>query len=116
MISWQTGSHGHTIVFLSAKDLFTGEAASEVVRPGSEEIEAPIVTRSPFTLVDVRGDGLATLIHQETGEIRDDLRLDTQGSSNELHATICAAFARTEGHLPVTVLSALGIDGIIANT
>lgn len=104
----KTGKHGHAKANFTAIDIFNGKKVEDVV-PTTHTTYVPNVNRSEYQLLDIE-DGFVSLL-MESGETRDDLKLPDypEGFGNE----ILTAFQDGKS-LTISVLSACGIDQIIA--
>jgi len=106
----KTGKHGHAKATITGIDIFTGKKCEDSC-PTSHNIDAPVVTRKEYTLVDIQNDGFVSLL-TEDGDTKDDLSLPTEADFVELVGKIKVAF---EGGKEVTinVVSAMGTEKII---
>ncbi len=104
----KTGKHGHAKANFTAIDIFNGKKVEDVV-PTTHTTYVPNVNRSEYQLLDIE-DGFVSLL-KEDGETRDDLKLPDypEGFDQE----ILKAYEDGKS-LSISVLSACGIDQIIA--
>lgn len=105
----KTGKHGHAKANFTAIDIFNGKKLEDII-PTTHTTYCPNVNRAEFQLLDIAEDGFCSLL-KEDGETRDDLKLPDypEGFDQEIKK------AFDDGKtLVVTVLSACGIDQIIA--
>eukprot|EP00178_Gracilaria_changii_P001634 TRINITY_DN122_c0_g1_i2.p1 TRINITY_DN122_c0_g1~~TRINITY_DN122_c0_g1_i2.p1 ORF type:complete len:211 (-),score=46.83 TRINITY_DN122_c0_g1_i2:1991-2623(-) len=105
----KTGKHGHAKANIVGVDIFTGKKYEDI-SPSSHNMMSPIVTRKDYQLIDVDEEGFVTLM-DDKHETRSDLRLDVDGE--EVHKKCKDDFDEGKD-LIVTVLSALGIEKVIA--
>ena len=70
------GKHGSAKAMIVAKDIFTDKQYEESFGTG-DMIGAPIVTKTEYLLLDL-DDSQLTLMHQESGDIREDIDLPTE--------------------------------------
>lgn len=70
----KTGKHGHAKANITGLDIFTNKKYEEIC-PTSHNMVAPVVTRSEWILTDIGEEmGFAALM-DESGEMREDLRV-----------------------------------------
>ena len=69
------GKHGSAKAMIVAKDIFTDKQYEESFGT-SDMIGAPLVTKTEYLLLDLDDDQL-TLMHQESGDVREDIDLPT---------------------------------------
>merc|ERR1711990_317432 len=70
------GKHGSAKAMIVAKDIFTDKQYEESFGTG-DMIGQPIVTKTEYQLLDI-DDQQLTLMHQESGDIREDIDLPTE--------------------------------------
>lgn len=105
----KTGKHGHAKANIVGVDIFTNKKYEDI-SPSSHNMESPVVTRKDYQLCDVDDEGFITLM-DDKHETRSDLRIDFEG--DEVHKKVKEDFEGGKD-LTVTVLSALGIEKVIA--
>ncbi|KAK8758565.1 hypothetical protein V5799_003802 [Amblyomma americanum] len=108
MTTSKTGKHGHAKVHLVGLDIFTAKKHEDLC-PSTHNIDVPNVNRSDFQLIDISDDGYATLMNDK-GDTRDDLKLP----DGELGQRIRDEFQKEDTSVIVTVMSAVGMECIIA--
>nr|CRL53882.1 translation initiation factor IF-5A [Mycolicibacterium fortuitum subsp. fortuitum DSM 46621 = ATCC 6841 = JCM 6387] len=108
MTTSKTGKHGHAKVHLVGLDIFTAKKHEDLC-PSTHNIDVPNVNRSDFQLIDISDDGYATLMNDK-GDTRDDLKLP----DGELGQRIRDDFQKEDTSVIVTVMSAVGMECIIA--
>lgn len=77
----KTGKHGHAKANITGLDIFTGKKYEEIA-PTSHNLEEPFVTNSNYLLTDVSEDGYATLLDEDSGENREDLKFPDETHPN----------------------------------
>nr|AGH70144.1 eukaryotic translation initiation factor 5A [Placozoa sp. H4] len=106
MSTSKTGKHGHAKVHLVGIDIFTQKKYEDIC-PSTHNMDVPNVKRKDFQLVSI-DEGYLSLM-DDSGEIRDDLRLP----DGELGSDIEKRFESDETSL-ITILSAMGEEAAIA--
>ena len=71
------GKHGSAKAMITAKDIFTDKQYDETFGTG-DMIPRPIVVKQEWMCIDVDNDGVVTLMHLESGDIKEDLNLPTE--------------------------------------
>merc|ERR1711998_588257 len=71
----KTGKHGHAKAHIVAIDIFTGKKMEELC-PCSHNLSVPFVKRDEYTLMDIGGDGIVSLLDAD-GNAKEDLNLPT---------------------------------------
>jgi len=107
MSTSKTGKHGHAKVHMVGIDIFTGKKYEDLC-PSTHNMDVPNVTRTDYQLIDISSDGFVSLLSQDGGTQKADLKLPT----TELGEEIRTLFEEGKD-LNVTVLGALGIEQII---
>ncbi|KAL7412199.1 eukaryotic translation initiation factor 5A [Mrakia frigida] len=106
MSTSKTGKHGHAKVHLIATDIFTFKKLEDI-SPSTHNMEAPIVIRQEFQLINV-DDGFLNLMNDE-GESKDDVKVP----EGQLGKDIAELFNNGK-ELSITVVSALGEEMALA--
>lgn len=113
MTTSKTGKHGHAKANITGIDIFTGKKYEEIA-PTSHNLEAPVVKTFNYLLTDIDGDGYATLLDEDTGETRQDLKAPDNDSPNpELGVQIRKHLADGKD-VTVTVTKAMDSEFITA--
>ncbi|XP_053205824.1 eukaryotic translation initiation factor 5A-1-like [Panonychus citri] len=108
MSNSKAGRHGQAKVKIVGHDMFTGKKYDDLCLP-SRNIEVPIISRTEYQLIGIDNDGFSTL-NDEHGNTRKDIRLP----ESKLGETIREKFKQNV-ELIVTVMSAVGEEGIVAS-
>lgn len=106
----KTGKHGHAKANIVAVDIFTGKKLEDI-SPTSHNMQAPVVTRKDYQLLDVEDDGHISVLDEHNKEVPG-FKLDLE--NDDLHKKIKDDFEEGKD-LAVTVLSAMGNNKIIAS-
>ena len=108
----KTGKHGHAKSAITGIDIFTSKKCEDSI-PSSHNVDCPNVVKTEYSLINIDGDYLS-IMDEESGDIREDLRFSTEKCWNEVNEKIAEDFEA--GHeLLVTVLSAMGKECIVAH-
>lgn len=103
----KTGKHGHAKVHLVALDIFTGKKYEDLC-PSTHNMDVPNTSRRQYLLMDITEDGFLSLMDNDNGTTRDNLKLP----ENELGEQIQESLEKgTEGD--VTVLSAMNEEQVV---
>ena len=102
----KTGKHGAAKAMVTGLDIFTGNKLECTFSTG-ENVDAPVVSKAEYQLVDIDDDGFCSLM-LDNGDIKQDLKLPDD--EKELCENIKGAFGQGEDTVLVTVLSALGME------
>ncbi len=105
----KTGKHGHAKCNFTALDIFTNKKCEDIV-PSTHGTSVPFVKRTEYTLLDISDDGFVSLM-DEAGDTREDIQLP---GFPETFADEIRADFESGKTLSVTVLSACGIEQIVA--
>jgi translation initiation factor 5A len=108
MSTSKTGKHGHAKVHMVALDIFTGKKLEDIC-PSTHNMEVPNVHRQDYQFM-TEEDGFASLMHMETAELRNDLKMpvDDEAVMKDINA-----YLDKDSDFIVTVLSACGEDRIV---
>jgi len=109
MSTSKTGKHGHAKVHMVGIDIFSGKKYEDLC-PSTHNMDVPNVTRTDYSLLDISDDGYVSLLSQDGGTQKADLKLPP----GELGDEIRDIFGEGKD-LAVTVLGALGMEQIIAH-
>ena len=107
MSTSKTGKHGHAKVNFVATDIFTGKKI-ETICQSTHNVNVPHVTREEFLLLDIEDDGYMTLMVQETGETREDMKLGNSDIEKKIWTKLEEGF-----ELLVTVIFSMGEQAVI---
>ena len=99
------GKHGSAKVILKGKDLITAKVYECTFHAG-DMVDAPIVSRQEYTLLNIDGDALELL--DPMGEVKSDINLPTQEHFKEVAKTIQTLFEEGKVEVLVTVLNVMG--------
>lgn len=102
----KTGKHGHAKCHFVAIDIFTGKKYEDLT-PSSHNCDVPNVSRAEYTLIDINDEGYLSLM-EESGAIRDDMRLPTGTDEAEKLAELIKVEFADGKELVVSVLKAMG--------
>jgi len=76
MSTSKTGKHGHAKVHLVGIDAFSGKKYEDIC-PSTHSMNVPNISRKEYQVVDVTEEGFISMMHESTGELREDLKMDT---------------------------------------
>lgn len=81
----KTGKHGHAKCTFTGLDVFNGKKYEDVI-PAHQNVDVPYVKRRDYTLLDIQDDGFVSLLDDNTGDTKDDLKLpdDNEQLSNQI--------------------------------
>ena len=108
----KTGKHGSAKAMVSGIDIFTANKY-ECTFSTSDKVDAPVVKRTEYSLINIEDDGFCTLL-TETGETKEDLKLPEDEWLKEVADRCREIFADGTKECIVTVLNAVGQEKIIA--
>lgn len=108
MSTSKTGKHGHAKVNLVGIDIFTGRKYEDIC-PSTHNMDVPVVARKEYGLLDITDDGFCSLLDDDNGSTRDDLKLPTNDIGQEIRDRL-----EKEEQLKVTVLKAMDEEAIIS--
>ena len=106
----KTGKHGHAKCNFTAIDIFTNKKYEDIV-PSTHATNVPFVTRKEYSLLDISSDDFCSLLNEENGETREDIKLPEipEGFNREIQAAFDAGKT-----LIVTVLGAMDHEQIVS--
>jgi len=99
------GKHGSAKVILKGRDIFTAKVYECTYHSG-DMVDAPIVSRNEYTLLNIDDETLELLDNQ--GEMKSDINLPTKEHLSDVKKMIVEVFEDGKKECLVTVLSALG--------
>ncbi|KAL8964741.1 MAG: hypothetical protein Q9197_006822 [Variospora fuerteventurae] len=113
------GKHGHAKINFEALCLFTAKKYTDL-HPAHATVEAPIVVRREYLLLDIEGGYLSLWDQTAGGALKDDVRMPKTDESGTRMAEMGELLGRVWGKegekdIMVTVLSAMGmevVDGV----
>ncbi len=70
----KTGKHGSAKCNFTAIDIFTGKKYEDI-QPSTANVEIPNIVRREYGLIDISADDYVSLMDNETGEVREDIKL-----------------------------------------
>ncbi len=68
------GKHGHAKVRIKATDIITG-STKEVVRPGHDSVEVPIILKKEGQILSITGDDIQLMDMETFEEVTADLKI-----------------------------------------
>eukprot|EP01060_Flectonema_neradi_P019328 TRINITY_DN263_c0_g2_i1.p1 TRINITY_DN263_c0_g2~~TRINITY_DN263_c0_g2_i1.p1 ORF type:complete len:161 (+),score=41.35 TRINITY_DN263_c0_g2_i1:56-538(+) len=104
----KNGKHGHAKAHITGEDIFTGKKVEECC-PTSHNVEAPVVSRQDYILIDIEDEYLT--LQEMDGEIREDLTLPKH--DDDLRNRIKRCFDMTEKEFIITVTTAMNMEGVV---
>ncbi|KAM3594565.1 uncharacterized protein V6R79_009658 [Siganus canaliculatus] len=107
MSTSKTGKHGHAKVHLVGLEIFSQKKYEDIC-PSTHNMDVPRVTRKDYQVCDITSDGFLSLM-DESGEIRDDLKLPDSNIAKEIQEK----FKNTDD-IMVTVMKALDNEQVVA--
>jgi len=99
------GKHGSAKVILKGRDIFTAKVYECTYHSG-DMVDAPIVSRNEYTLLNIEDETLTLLDNQ--GQMKEDINLPTKEHLSDVKKMIIEVFEDGKKECLVTVLSALG--------
>ena len=96
------GKHGSAKAMLVGKDIFTDKQYEESFGTG-DMIPAPEVTKVEMNCIDVSEDGFLSLMDQETGEMKEDIKLPHEEHLKDIANRIKNILAEGKKECLVTV-------------
>ena len=107
----KTGKHGSAKAMLTGIDIFTANKY-ECTYSSSDHVDAPIVKRTEYQLINIESDGFVTLM-SDKGDIKEDLKLPEDEWLKDVAAKCTELFEGGSSECMVTVLSSLGMEKIV---
>ena len=104
------GKHGSAKVILKGKDVLTAKVYECTYHAG-DMVDAPIVTRQEYTLLNI--DDVTLELLDPNGEVKSDVDLPTEEHLKDVAATIQKIFEEGKKECLVTVLTCLGKELVI---
>jgi len=102
MSTSKTGKHGHAKVHMVGIDVFTNKKYEDIC-PSTHNMNVPNVTRKDYQLVDINNDGFLTLMDENTGDMKEDLKVPDDDMGKEIQKRF------DDGEtFNVTVMTAMG--------
>ena len=99
------GKHGSAKVILKGKDILTAKAYDCTFHAG-DMVDAPIVKRVEYTLLNIDDDALELL--DANGEVKSDVNMPTAEHLTDVSKKIKEIFDEGKKECLVTVIAALG--------
>ena len=104
------GKHGSAKVILKARDILTAKVYECTFHAG-DMVDAPIVVRQEFTVLNIDGDALELLTPE--GEVKSDVNLPEDEHLRDVTNKIREIFEAGKKECLVTVLKTLGKEQVI---
>lgn len=104
------GKHGSAKVILKGRDILTAKIYECTYHAG-DMVDAPIVKRDEFTLLNIDDEALELL--DNAGEVKSDCNLPTEEHLKDIRKNIETWFEEGKKEVLVTVLSTLGKQLVI---
>ena len=109
----KTGKHGHAKAAITGMCIFTNKKCEDSV-PTSHNVEVPNVTKTEYMLVNIDDEDYVTIEDQESGEVREDLKLSVHPYWAKVNKKIKEDFNKGE-ELLVTVIGAMNKECVISS-
>ena len=103
------GKHGSAKVILKGKDILTGKQYECTYHSG-DMVDAPMVQRNEFTLLNIDGDTLELLTVE--GEVKSDVNLPEAEHLSDVVGKIRSIFEEGKRECLVTVLNCMGYEQV----
>ena len=104
------GKHGSAKVILKGRDILTSKVYECTFHSG-DMIDAPIVKRTEYTLLNIDEDNLCLL--DPSGEMKEDVNLPEDDHLREVRDKIKSIFDEGKKECLVTVIATLGKEQVI---
>lgn len=108
----KTGKHGSAKAMITGIDIFSSNKYECTFSTG-DNVDAPVVKRTEYTLINIEDDGFVTLLN-DLGETKEDLKLPDEDWLKDVSDKCKEIFESGDKECIVTVLGALGKEKIIA--
>ena len=108
----KTGKHGSAKAMVTGIDIFTS-SKYECTFSTSDNVDAPLVVRKEYTLVNIADDGYVSLM-DENGEIKEDVQIPTDEWLKDVTDRTKEIFEKGEKECLVIVISGMGFEKITA--
>eukprot|EP00756_Hemistasia_phaeocysticola_P031318 Hpha_TRINITY_DN16345_c0_g5::TRINITY_DN16345_c0_g5_i1::g.59871::m.59871/K03263/EIF5A; translation initiation factor 5A len=109
----KTGKHGHAKAHIVATDIFTDKKLEELC-PTSHNMEAPVIKRQIFTVIDANDHDDTCSLQDDDGEIHDGHNLPKAGDGSNTDVRKLMLQSVDEGtELFVVLVSAMGESHIL---
>jgi translation initiation factor 5A len=108
----KTGKHGSAKAMVSGIDIFTSNKYECTFSTG-DNVDAPVMKRLEYTLVNIEDDGFVALMN-DAGEMKEDLKLPEEEWLKDVTDKIKSIFEDGKKECIVVVVSAMGMEKIIA--
>ncbi|MEL6702539.1 MAG: translation initiation factor IF-5A [Pseudomonadota bacterium] len=109
----KTGKHGHAKAAITGLCLFTNKKCEDSI-PTSHNVDVPNVTKTEYVLVNIDDEDFLTLEEDESGEMREDIKLSDHKHWTKVNEKIREDFENGE-ELMVTVIKAMGKECVISS-
>ena len=107
----KTGKQGSAKAMVSGIDIFSANKY-ECTFSTSDNVDAPVVKRTEYTLINIEDDGFCSLLNEQ-GEIKEDIKLPDDEWLKDVSDRCKEIFADGSKECIVTVLNAVGIEKIV---
>lgn len=108
----KTGKHGSAKAMVTGIDIFSSNKYECTFSTG-DNVDAPLVKRVEYTLINIDDDGYASLM-DENGDIKEDLKIPTDEWLKDVTDRIKEIFEEGKKECIVTVVSAMDQEKMIA--
>ena len=109
----KTGKHGAAKAMVTGIDIFTAQKYECTFSTG-DMVDAPVVTKTDFTLINIDEDGYMSLMN-DRGEIKADLRFPEDEWLKEVVERAKMIFKEDEKDCLVTVIGSMGQEKFITS-
>lgn len=107
MSTSKTGKHGHAKINFVTTDIFTDKKIEDICQ-STHNVNVPEVTRKEYQLLDIDEDGFMTLLDEDSGDPREDLKLRDKKLDRELESEF-----RKDKDLLVTIISSMNENAVV---
>ena len=108
----KTGKHGAAKAMVTGIDIFTS-GKYECTFSTSDNVDAPVLERKEYTLVDIDEDGFCSLM-DASGEVRQDVSLPTDEWLADVAARCREILEGGQKECVVSVISSMGQEKLIS--